>query len=210
MQQQADAPTRRVIVNGVDRNEDIVPGPSVLYEALRNQREVLDDQLEALEGQRRELNREIEQGRVQGASKVGVESRIMNIDRRIADLEKQITGVDGQLATQAAVPGAIVEHVETSNRNSGPPEEAFILGTVFMLAVMMPISIAYARRIWRRGAATVSEFPAELSARLSRIEQAIDTSAVEIERIGEGQRFVTKLFSEARVPVLPPNNDRVS
>lgn len=33
-------------------------------------------------------------------------------------------------------------------------------------------------------------------ARLSRLEQAVDAIAVEIERISEGQRFTTKLLSE--------------
>ena len=32
--------------------------------------------------------------------------------------------------------------------------------------------------------------------RLERIEQAIDAVAVEVERIAEGQRFVTKLLAE--------------
>ena len=37
--------------------------------------------------------------------------------------------------------------------------------------------------------------------RLSRLEQAVDAIAVEIERISEGQRFTTKLLSEqARQP----------
>lgn len=37
---------------------------------------------------------------------------------------------------------------------------------------------------------------AALEARLARIEEAVDTIAVEMERMGEGQRFVTKLLSE--------------
>jgi hypothetical protein len=37
---------------------------------------------------------------------------------------------------------------------------------------------------------------ADLEDRLERIEQAVDTIAVEMERIGEGQRFVTKLLAE--------------
>lgn len=41
-----------------------------------------------------------------------------------------------------------------------------------------------------------------LEARLARIEEAVDTIAVEIERMGEGQRFVTKLLSE-RTAQLP-------
>lgn len=38
--------------------------------------------------------------------------------------------------------------------------------------------------------------------RLVRIEQAVEAIAVEMERIGEGQRFVTNLLSE-RAPALP-------
>ena len=42
-----------------------------------------------------------------------------------------------------------------------------------------------------------------LDARMERIEQAVDTIAVEIERISEGQRFTTKLLSErAAAPAL--------
>jgi len=36
----------------------------------------------------------------------------------------------------------------------------------------------------------------DLEARLERIEQAVDSLAIEMERIGEGQRFVTKLLAE--------------
>ena len=35
-----------------------------------------------------------------------------------------------------------------------------------------------------------------LEGRLERIEQAIDTVAVEVERISEGQRFTSKLLAE--------------
>jgi hypothetical protein len=33
-------------------------------------------------------------------------------------------------------------------------------------------------------------------ARLQRIEEAVETIAIEMERMGEGQRFVTKLLSD--------------
>ena len=35
-----------------------------------------------------------------------------------------------------------------------------------------------------------------LQARMARIEQIVETTAIEIERISEGQRFTTKLLSE--------------
>jgi hypothetical protein len=79
----------------------------------------------------------------------------------------------------------------------GPPEEVFALGGVFIFAVLFPLTIAYARRIWRRGAAVVASVPAELADRLTRIEQAVDAIAVEVERIGESQRYMTNLFNDS-------------
>ncbi len=38
---------------------------------------------------------------------------------------------------------------------------------------------------------------AEIADRLTRLEQAVDTTALEVERIAEGQRFTTKLLSES-------------
>ena len=49
----------------------------------------------------------------------------------------------------------------------------------------------------------------DTAARLERIEQAVDAMAIEVERIAEGQRFVTRLMSEQaqeRV-ALPLRND---
>jgi hypothetical protein len=46
-----------------------------------------------------------------------------------------------------------------------------------------------------------------LEARLMRIEEAVETIAVEIERMGEGQRFVTKLLAEKTAQLAePPKN----
>ena len=36
----------------------------------------------------------------------------------------------------------------------------------------------------------------ELLARLARVEQIVESTAIEIERISEGQRFTTKLLSD--------------
>jgi hypothetical protein len=46
--------------------------------------------------------------------------------------------------------------------------------------------------------------------RLERIESALEAIAVEIERLGEGQRFTTKLLAERdrlpQAPVSPPSS----
>jgi len=99
-----------------------------------------------------------------------------------------------QIAQAAAIPGAVVEPPPYVRQ--GPPEEAWVAGGFFLVLVIFPLTIAYARRIWRRGAVTVSAFPKELSDRLFRMEQAVEAPSLEVERIGEGQRFLTKLFTE--------------
>jgi hypothetical protein len=38
----------------------------------------------------------------------------------------------------------------------------------------------------------------ELLARITRIEQIVESTSIEIERISEGQRFTTKLLSESK------------
>ena len=38
--------------------------------------------------------------------------------------------------------------------------------------------------------------PSTVEERLARIEQAVESTAVEVERIGEGQRFVTRLLGD--------------
>ena len=68
-------------------------------------------------------------------------------------------------------------------------------------AIGWPIARAIARRMDRE--AIPPKIPLELQGRLERMEMAIDSIAVEVERISEGQRFTTKLLSE-RQQSLPP------
>ena len=68
----------------------------------------------------------------------------------------------------------------------------------FILFVMSPIALSISRLVWKRASrmATTATAPAESGQRLERIEQAVDAIAIEVERVSEGQRFVTRLFSE--------------
>ena len=61
--------------------------------------------------------------------------------------------------------------------------------------LMIPIVFALARRIWRGGKRAPS-FDFESSPRLQRMEQAIESIAIEVERIGEAQRFTTKVLTD--------------
>jgi len=88
------------------------------------------------------------------------------------------------------------------------PEMAAIfvpLGGMAMIVALMigrPMVKAYASRV--ENESKRPQIPVEVLSRLERIEQSIDSIAVEVERISEGQRFTTKLLSEVRdAPALP-------
>ena len=57
-----------------------------------------------------------------------------------------------------------------------------------------PVARAYAKRLDREPREPA--VPPELQNRLERMEQALDSIAIEVERISEGQRFTTKLLAE--------------
>lgn len=92
-------------------------------------------------------------------------------------------------------------------RDEGPPENVIIL--VVVLASLMaatiifyPLFRAFGRRLERRNDPPPAELP-DMAPRLERIEQAIEAIAVEVERISEGQRYVTKSMHELRALPAP-------
>jgi len=176
--------------------------PSALYEAMRNQRRELLNQLERLNDQREDISDELRESHTNGVNPGGLEARLKVMDERIAGVESQLAQADAAVARAAAIPGAIVPPPPPVPR-SGPPEEAFVLAGLFMFIVVLPLTIAYARRIWRRGAMAVTQIPAELYERFSRLEHAVDSVAIEVERIGEGQRYMTKLYAERGIGAGP-------
>ena len=187
------------VTTGPRPGQVIVTGPGTaspadVYQGFRAQRTELENQLQSLENRREELSGRLEDPMVDGANKKGLEQRITDIDARISNVEKQIAVADAEIARTAAIPGATYEPPPPPR--SGPPEEVFVLGGMFMVIVILPLVIAYARRIWRRGAYVVAALPHEIGERLARLEQTTESIAIEIERIGEGQRFMTKVFSE--------------
>jgi hypothetical protein len=175
--------------------------PRAIYDGLSNQNDVLQSQMRQLVSQRSDLVSQLsDASEITGPAKTGLEERIASLDKQIAGVDQQIALSNSALSKAAATPGAVVPHVEPPR--TGIPDEAFALAGIFMVIVFLPLSIAFARRIWKRSATVVSSLPADLMARIQRIEHAVETSGIEIERIGEGQRFITKLFSE-KLNALP-------
>jgi len=175
--------------------------PSVAYaaprtaaevDALRAMRSELSTQLNSANGRRREVAKQMESATA--AAKPGLEQRLAVLDNRIAQIELDIAESGRVLTTS----GALIAGSEAPRfqglLSSGQVTGISIVFTVFVLA---PLAAAYARRMLKRTAAPSAPSLSGADAqRLERMEQAIDTIAVEIERISEGQRFVTQLMGD--------------
>jgi hypothetical protein len=181
----------------------IIPGPSsptAIWRAAIAQRRELTSQLEQLQDRRGSLSERLRDGSLDGVDRKGLESQISDVDGQISAVQKSLAAANDRVASTAAIPGAVVE--DRPPVRAGPPHEVYELAGMFMVIVLLPLSVAYARRVWRRSAAAVAALPHDMMDRLARLDQAVDSIAVEVERIGEGQRFVTRLMGER--PALDP------
>ncbi|MGH7652380.1 MAG: hypothetical protein ACREMS_11140 [Gemmatimonadaceae bacterium] len=172
----------------------VAPSASAIYQGLKAQHDELNNQLNDLQDSRQTVTGQLDELAPASLDRKPLENRLTDIDSRISSVDKMLGANATQLAQAAAIPGAVVEPPRPAQ--NGDPDSAMIFGLLFTAIVLFPITFAYARRIWRRSAATVSAFPRELMERLQRMEQAVESTAVEVERIGEGQRFLTRLFTE--------------
>lgn len=173
---------------------EVLSSPQAVYQAFKAQRRELSRQMESLESTRSELSTQLQEPQVAGADRKGLEGRIADVDGRIGNLQKQLSDADAQVAKSASVPGAAVDPPEPPR--TGPPDEAWVLGGLFIVCAILPLSIAFARRIWKRGGTVIAAFPKEIAERMSRVEQVVEATQIEVERIGEGQRFMTKVLTE--------------
>ncbi len=172
--------------------------------ALRARKDELSNQLKSADARRHEVQKSLRGA--SGADKAGLESRLAVLDARIARLESDIEENSSQLAsldaTRFSASSGPHWGPDTGNRIS---DNAMPLAIVFTLFVLSPIAFSLSRTIWKRGSRHVA-MPAstDTTQRLERIEQSVEAIAIEIERVSEGQRFVTRIMTETRQGALTP------
>lgn len=182
--------------------------------ALRERRDLLSNQLSNVTNRRSSLVRELQKN-PEGVARTGVENRIRELDQRILQIEKDIE-VNSRLIANA--PLSLGAETSSSDNPTLPPGQLSsgqitaisIVGTI---AIGLPMAIAIGRTMFRRlGAPKPAPQILESAQRLERMEQAIDAMAEQVERISEGQRFVTQLMApkqgQVAIPAAPAS-DRV-
>ncbi len=170
------------------------------YARFEIRKSELSEQLISATGRREELADQLSDA--SGASRAGLEQRLAVLDGRIVELERDIQSNGQMLAMppiDVAESGSLVSPAVFDDDSLLSSDQITAIAIVFLLFVLGPIALAAARRIWR--GATTKQVPVlgtDASARLERVEQGVESIAIEIERISDGQRFVTRLLGEAR------------
>jgi hypothetical protein len=167
--------------------------------ALRARRTELSNQLTSADGRRTELAQRL--ANADGANRAGLEQRIAVLDRRIVQLETDIAETGRQLtASTTTLTRGTSSSSQTPFIERLDPGDLAGLSATFMVVVLGPMAVAVARLVWKRASVPPRRVPADPAAaeRLERIEQAVDAIALEVERVSEGQRFVTRILAEGR------------
>ncbi len=179
-----------------------VPQTFAEVRSLRAQRSELSNQLQSAQRRRNEVVEQLTEA--SAAERPGLEARLKLLDERILDIEAEI-GRTGELI--AKTPGNLLSsseqapNIQGMNLNSGDLTGIIIVFTIFVLT---PIAITISRLLWKRANNPAPrKADIESEERMRRLEAGVDAIAIEVERISEGQRFVTKLLSEReKQPVL--------
>jgi hypothetical protein len=180
------------------------PGSEHELHALAMTRSELRDQIESLTERREEVADQL-QGAEQ-AARPGLLARLTVLDERIAELEAQVLQADDAIAAGIAAGIAVppIDESETTEMPEMPrfSEESINIMVGEALAFVL-LGIILDRLGWRRARAKFAGGAGHESGRMDQLQNAVDAIAVEVERISEGQRYVTKVLNEGSAPAVP-------
>ena len=194
----AGAGSQSISIHGVQPTliEGLMPGDRLTErqkELIAERRDAMSDQIISASERRDEAAAALRGAT--GADREGLERRLRLLDDRIVQLEADLAYTGRLLYSEPVGAAQTLVPPPDFSRGNGPNETA--IGVVFTLFVMFPIALAFARMLWKRTTGQAVARPSlESTQRLERVEQAIDSIAVEVERISEGQRFVTRILTE--------------
>lgn len=147
----------------------------------------------------------------------GNQIRLTQLESRRTDAEEALEKIENQLAGIGVTPATVTEIgtpmpfeplIPFDPNQDALQEKVAIISVAAIVFIGAPIAIAIARFIWKRTTSRPSQAPApsgDDTRRLERVEQAVDAIAVEVERMSEGQRYVTRLLAErAGAPAAEP------
>jgi len=178
--------------------QDMRPLTSREISAIRERRSDISNQLTSSMERREELTDALK-GAPPGATP-GILAQIQVLDDRIVKIEQDMEASGQMLRTGLTNSSTMLVAPRQSNFNNMSEEAQVAVGLGFSFFVLLPLAIVFVRRMWVRGHRGVAPaVGAEQDSRMERLEQAVDAIAIEIERVGESQRYQTKVLAEANL-----------
>jgi len=175
-----------------------IPKTADEVRALQEQRSQLADQLDNVSSRRSDIARELA-GTGAESARQGLQARIDILDQRILQMETDLARTGRELSMVS--PEVLASTGQWNDRGGDSSDfgEGMAAGG-FSALFFMSFVLLFLRRRWKRRAvpARAGALDSDSSQRLQRLEQGMDAIAIEIERVSEGQRFVTRLLSESR------------
>jgi len=194
---QGPPPPTTIIVTGADGKTQTLQVPTTHDEMMQlmSRRSQLSDQLDNVTDRRNEI---VEQLRsAPNVAEPGLTAQLKVLNDRIVQLETDLAATGRQIASASPDVMSMAMEPPRGDDNGSFQDGvgAGVAGSVVVATVML---FLFRRRLRRRGFGRSPQLSDDASPRLARLEQGMDAIAIEIERISEGQRFVTKLLSESR------------
>ena len=169
--------------------------------ALRARRSELSNQLQSVQSRRESVLEELQRNR---PGRAGVEQRLSVLDQRIIELEQQIAETGAQLARAPLGLAAQGEAAAVARYGPFTSGQLTAISIVGLTTVALPLAGGAAWLMIKRAQRPRPTPQAiENVERLARLEQAIDAMAIEVERISEGQRFVTRVLASGTRDAVP-------
>ena len=148
-----------------------------------------------------------------GYLRIPAQMQLAQTNTDLATTQAELLSVQSRIKVvggQPVTPGVVTVPPPPATRPFLDRIDPDAITAVFMmttLAILVPMSIAISRRLWRRGPKDSATGAAinGMNGRLERLEQAVDAIAIEIERVSESQRFVAKVLVDR-----PPSDPTAS
>ena len=177
---------------------------------IRNQREEMSNQLQSAQNRRERVLDELRNA--PAGTEAGLQQQYQVLSDRIVSIENDIEA-SGRVLRTGQVPAQMVLVPPRGPLSSGNNTDDLERGFALAFMVLIPIGAVYmwrAIRRRRRGGRREVEMNAEHDSRFERLEQAVDAIALEIERVGEAQRYQAKLLTEANMMPAAGVSQRVA
>jgi hypothetical protein len=194
---------------------DQLPHTAQEVRGLRERRSILADQLTRATNRREEMVRQLNQDPrlLPAEARQGVQQRLDLLDQRILQLERDQMQTERLLSnTPADVLGRMQAEDRQQSDRVDQDEATAMVFAAFGFGILLTLVVGRVRRRMARrraaklglagaAGATSTAVAAAADERIDRLAQAVDAIAEEVERIGEGQRFVTQLLASRPEPV---------